>query len=84
MCVAKTTLALISFAVTVKLICAFVFAYADFWFSYAAAHILKPLHNFGTDVRNSVPISNRYTVIEICIFIYEPKHIDLEIGTGLH
>ena len=30
--------ALISFAVTAKLICAFVFAYADCWFSLAAAH----------------------------------------------
>ena len=30
---------LISFAFTVKLICAFVFAYADCWFSHAAAHI---------------------------------------------
>ena len=36
--VAKTK-ALISFAVTVKLICAFVFAYADCWFSHAVAHI---------------------------------------------
>ena len=32
--VAKTK-ALISFAVTAKLICVFVFAYADFWFSHA-------------------------------------------------
>ena len=35
--VAKTK-ALISFAVTAKLICTFVFAYADCWFSHAAAH----------------------------------------------
>ena len=34
------TKALISFAVTAKLICAFVFAYADCWFSHAAAHII--------------------------------------------
>ena len=34
--VAKTK-ALISFAVTAKLICAFVFAYADCWFSHGAA-----------------------------------------------
>ena len=38
--VAKTK-ALISFAVTAKLICAFVFAYADCWFSHAAAHIVS-------------------------------------------
>ena len=31
--------ALISFAVTAKLICTFVFAYADCWFSHEAAHI---------------------------------------------
>ena len=31
---------LISFAVTAKLICAFVFAYADCWFSHVAAHIV--------------------------------------------
>ena len=36
--VAKTR-ALICFAVTAKLICVFVFAYADCWFSHAAAHI---------------------------------------------
>ena len=36
--VAKTK-ALINFAVTAKLICAFVFVYADCWFSHAAAHV---------------------------------------------
>ena len=38
--VAKTK-ALISFAVTAKLICVFVFAYADCWFSHGAAHFLS-------------------------------------------
>ena len=33
------TKALISFAVTAKLICAFIFAYADCWFFHEAAHI---------------------------------------------
>ena len=37
-CVVKTK-ALISFVVTAKLVCAFVFAYADRWFSDAAAHL---------------------------------------------
>ena len=37
--VAKTK-ALISFAVTAKPICAFVFAYADRWFSHVVAHII--------------------------------------------
>ena len=40
--VAKTK-ALISFAVTAKLICVFVFAYADCWVSHEAAHILREL-----------------------------------------
>ena len=35
------TKALISFAVTAKLICAFVFVYADCWFSHEAAHMLN-------------------------------------------
>ena len=34
------TQALISFAVTAKLTCVFVFAYADCWFSHEAAQIL--------------------------------------------
>ena len=32
---------LISFAVTAKLICVFVFAYADCWFSHEAAQIFR-------------------------------------------
>ena len=36
--VAKTK-ALISFAVTAKLICVFVFAYANHWFSHDMAHM---------------------------------------------
>ena len=38
-CVGKTK-ALISFSVTAKLICVFVFAFADCWFSHEAALIL--------------------------------------------
>ena len=38
-CVAKTK-ALISFAVTTKLICAFAFAYANCWFSHAKARFI--------------------------------------------
>ena len=44
----EKTKALISFAVTAKLIRAFVFAYASCWFSHAAAQILdffETLHN---------------------------------------
>ena len=39
LCLVAKTKALISFAVTTKLICAFVFAYADCWFSHVVAHI---------------------------------------------
>ena len=39
-CKAKTKV-LISFAVTAKLICTFVFAYADCWFSPAAAQFIN-------------------------------------------
>ena len=42
--VAKTK-ALISFAVTAKLICTFVFAWAKIGFSHDAAHIVKYLQN---------------------------------------
>ena len=37
--VAKTKV-LISFAVTAKLICVFVFAYAKCWFSHDSAHLM--------------------------------------------
>ena len=52
--VAKTK-ALISFAVTAKLICAFVFAYADCWFSHGAAHMLPVLgaHFFHYHYQNT-------------------------------
>ena len=36
------TKTLISFAVTAKLICVFVFAYANCWFSHAKAHFSLP------------------------------------------
>ena len=38
--------ALISFAVTAKLICVFVFAYADCWFSYAEAQLFNQFRYF--------------------------------------
>ena len=47
MYIAKTK-ALISFAVTAKLICVFVFAYAKCWFSHDAAQIKNNIqHNFS-------------------------------------
>ena len=49
--VAKTK-ALISFAVTAKLICAFVFAYADCWFSHEAAQLVILCMTFNSIIRN--------------------------------
>ena len=51
--VAKTK-ALISLAVSAKLICVFVFAYAKSWFSHEASHIIhmhKKFINFGQKYR---------------------------------
>ena len=40
-------MALMSFAVTAKLICVFVFAYEKSWFSHDAAHINVNFLSFG-------------------------------------
>ena len=56
--VAKTKV-LISFAVTAKLICAFVFASADYWFSHVAAHTC----NFQFDVTDVTSITSEVTAI---------------------
>ena len=50
--IAKTK-ALISFAVTAKLICAFVFAYADCWFSHAMAQLTLENTTIKTLKRNT-------------------------------
>ena len=52
------TKALISFAVTAKLICVFVFAYADCWFSHEAAHLFL---NIKGHVGRSSPIHKTST-----------------------
>ena len=59
--VAKTK-ALISFAVTAKLICVFVFAYADCWFSHEAAQMsevsvgmYRETQNFGSTCKLGPP-----------------------------
>ena len=66
-CVAKTK-ALISFAVTAKLICGFVFACADCWFSHAVAQMITVycvfelkylwLHCFTFDTHKLAPKFN--------------------------
>ena len=59
---------LISFAVTAKLICAFVFAYADCWFSHAAAHIVKK-----TEVKSNTLLLNIFRdVLYQCLDFYAP------------
>ena len=60
--VAKTK-ALISFAVTAKLICVFVFAYADCWFSHGAAHLIK---NVGNDQEKAWEVFHTCRSSEIC------------------
>ena len=66
---------MISFAVTVKLICAFVFAYAKCWFSHEAAHLyhsccdIAQLHNLDPnfDVENINCMKKKKN---ICLFWY--------------
>ena len=59
------TKALISFAVTAKLICAFVFAYADCWFCHEAAHLfISQMYRNTISENNASEINN-----ELCSFI---------------
>ena len=46
-CTILVSMAMISFAVTAKLICAFVFAYADCWFSHAVAQFMMMPFGFS-------------------------------------
>ena len=56
---------LISFAVTAKLICVFVFAYADCWFSHEAAHLI----NMFPVVLNKEHIkADKERLLKICPF----------------
>ena len=66
--VAKTE-ALISFAVTAKLICAFVFAHANCWFSHAGAH----LTNYGL-----------YTILKLLVQYMYMYILDAIFGHGLN
>ena len=61
--VAKTK-ALISFAVTAKLICVFVFAYAKIRFSHDAAQI-----SFITPFINNQVLNERSEVLKYCLMI---------------
>ena len=69
-CVAKTK-ALISCAVAAQLICAFVFAYANCWFSHAVAHICSHLYNsWDMKIRRNDSITQFLrTSFDLCIFL---------------
>ena len=66
------TKALISFAVTAKLICVFVFAYAKSWFSHDEAQIIARVH-FTVNIaslENSKTLDNEVTVhVSVAEFI---------------
>ena len=64
------TKALISFAVTAKLICAFVFAYAECWFSLDAAHLFQVNKN------------NTYVHVRRRLDLY--KSIRQDLGYGIN
>ena len=54
---------MISFAVTAKLICVFVFAYANSWFSHEAAHLycLSPINRHTFIISTTAqPLHNTY------------------------
>ena len=58
---------LISFAVTAKLICIFVFAYAKCWFSDDTAHIfIEPSHyvNYVSDYQPGMTVASLLSLTE--------------------
>ena len=66
--VAKTK-ALISFAVTAKLICAFVFAYADCWFSHGAAQMFTPISGKTLQNDSSPEPDGRFSRNLVCSIV---------------
>ena len=76
--VAKTK-ALISFAVTAKLICVFVFAYAKCWFSHDAAQIyfsssylnLRVCGSFSCRKMLLIDYNKLYRLIIICLILQD-------------
>ena len=75
--VAKTK-ALISFAVTAKLICVFVFAYAECWFSHAAAQLVfLPLYEPG-DPRSN-PFFSLFLFFFFFLCQYKYMYLNLQL-----
>ena len=67
-------MALISFAVNAKLICAFVFAYADCWFSHGVAHLKnKFITGLLKGHKDKIHALNLYRVRKMKR-TYEPHH----------
>ena len=68
------TKALISFAVPAKLICAFVFACADCWFSHVVAHIIFHFFDNLVSVKNNntyeFKVDNHVTKINYCVLVF--------------
>ena len=57
------TKTLISFAITAKLICVFVFAYAKCWFSHDVAHILFAIVSIISRVAGLVNNSKLFFIV---------------------
>ena len=71
------TKALISFAVTAKLLCAFVFAFADCWFSHVVAHYINVVTvNFVMNLCHGLSLSElkAKSVSFIFFFFFVNKH----------
>ena len=84
------TKALISCAVTALLICIFVFAYANCWFSHAGVHVIKNSHRFQVIVSsNFIPCNvfqvwgdEEYPVATVAILQYHDLCVSTEPCTG--
>ena len=72
---------LINFAVTAKLICVFVFAYADCWFS-----LITPVTNVGPFHKFIINKTKQffYDWLENCNDTCENKIKDLSVKSGIH
>ena len=68
------TKALISFAVTAKLICAFVFAYADCWLSHVVAQMFPETED-GFSGHSITSLHNRMDLLNRNMFVFHSKFI---------
>ena len=64
------TKALISFAVTAKLICVFVFAYAKRWFSHDAAHIILRRCDNNKGAGQSACLNSLMRAVLVPVYMY--------------